>query len=74
MFKQMYYTAGPFLTNGWHERTEFGVHMYGSMTDKDKAHMTVFVDNSKFSPGAGPSYHSWCDRWVSLYKLWIHSN
>ena len=66
MFAQMFYVAGPYETNGWHERDEFGVNMYGSMTSNDKARMTVFVDTSTFNPAEGPDYNNWCERWVRI--------
>ena len=65
MFKQMYDVAEPAGNNGWYFRSEFGVYMEGSLTNEDKARLTIHVDNSEFDPATGPDRHSWCE--VSFY-------
>jgi len=70
MYNQMYKYAGPWHARGWHERTEYGVHMRGVMTDNIHSKVSLWVDTSKFTAEgdtevwADCSYHA---GWVAKY-------
>ena len=48
MYKQMYYYAGPWLAQGWEERTEYGINVRGVMTDNIESKVMVWVNTEGF--------------------------
>ena len=64
IYNQMYYYAGPWRSEGWETREEYGVRLVAAMTDNIHAKLQVYVNTEGYDPNgsveleADCSYHS----------------